>query len=266
MGMLDFLFESDVKTKALPATSASQQALEKSISQYLTGFVGKGAEPYPGQLPGTADVPELFTKAYEQYASQIGRGDITTAMKDLISGKPAYTFDPATTTKAWQETYATPLMQTWEETIMPMVESQYNIPGGFYSTRKGLGVSRAASEFYGGQVAPTLYGSLQAGEQRGFESAEAAAGRRPGALGLPFEQFTQAAQAAGAKMGLDEKQLTAAFNEFLRTRAEPGWAAGAGMGLSTAGTVDYTAFREPSIFEQAAPMVGAGIGAYAAFM
>ncbi len=252
MGMFDFLFKGDIQKEAAPRISGGQQELLDSITSWLKPQVGKGAQPYPGQLPGTAAVPELFTKAYEQYASQIGRGDVTSAMRDLISGKPAYTFDPAATTKAWQQTYATPMMQTWEQTVMPMVESQYNIPGGFYSTRKGLGVGRAASEFYGGQVAPTLFGALQAGEQRGFESTEAAAGRRPGALGLPFEQFTQAAQAAGAKMGLDEKQLTAAFNEFLRTRAEPGWAVQTGGQLAGMPTMDWAAFREPSIFEQAA--------------
>ena len=121
---------------------------------------------------------------------------------------------------------------------MPMLEEQYNVPGGFYSTRKGMGISRAAGEFFGGQVAPTLYGSLQAGEQRGFESTEAAAARRPAALGLPGQQFAQAAQVAMAKMGLDENQLTAAFNEFLRTRSEPGWATTAGVGIATTPTME----------------------------
>lgn len=223
-------------TTSDPTTSRTQRELERAISGYLLKYVGKGAEDYPGQLPGTADVPELFSQAYDWYAEQMGKGDISSAISDLISGKPAYTFDPKETIKTWEETYASPIMETWKSTVMPALEQQYNIPGAFYSTRKGMGVGRAAGEFYGGQVAPTLYGSLQAGEQRGFESAEAAAARRPAALGLPGQQFAQAAQVAMAKMGLDESQLTAAFNEFLRTRAEPGWAVTGGTGLAVAPT------------------------------
>ncbi len=251
------------KVLSLPTTSASQQDLEKTITEYLKRYVGVGAEPYPGQLPGTAETPELFTRAYEQYASQFGGEGTTRAISDLIAGKPAYTFDPQATTKAWEETYATPLMQTWQRTVVPMLEQQYNVPGGFYSTRKGLGVGRATSDFYGGQVAPTLYGSLQAGQQRGFESGEAAAARVPGALGLPGQQFAQAAQVAGAKMGIDEQRLTSLFNEFLRTRAEPGWATQAGAGLAVAPTREnlYIAGGD-SLGQTLGQLGGMALGAY----
>ncbi len=262
MGMFDFLFEGETNAMALPSTSATQQQLESAISRFLTGSVGKGAEAYPGQLPGTAAVPELFTQAYGQYASQFGNVETQKAISDLISGKPAYQFDPGATAKAWEETYSTPIMAAWQSAVAPILEEQYNVPGGFYSTRKGLGIGRAASEFYGGQVAPTLFSALQAGEQRGFQSLEAAAGRQPGAIGLPGQQFAEAAQVAMSKMGLDEKQLSALFNEFLRTRAEPGWATGAGAQLSTASTVDWAVTQEPSIASQLAPLVGMAAGGY----
>ena len=120
--------------------SKTQQELEKTISGYLSEYIGKGAEAYPGQLPGTADVPGLFTQAYERYASQFGGEGISTAISDLIAGKPAYTFDPRETIKTWEETYASPIMETWKSTVMPALEEQYNIPGAFYSTRKGMGI------------------------------------------------------------------------------------------------------------------------------
>ncbi len=259
------LFGDDSKGKvlSLPTTSASQQDLEKTITQYLRQYVGVGAEAYPGQLPGTAETPELFTRAYEQYASQFGGEGQTRAISDLIAGKPAYTFDPDATIKAWESTYATPLMDMYKKTVLPMIESQYNIPGGFYSTRKGLGVGRATSEFYGGQVAPTLYGSLQTGMQRGFESGEAAAARQPAALGLPGQQFAQAAQVAMSKLGLDETRLTSLFNEFLRTRAEPGWATQAGAGLAVAPTREnlYIAGGD-GLGETLGTLGGMALGAY----
>ncbi len=255
----DKLFESDIQMDAAPRITGEQQDLLKSIIGWLKPQVGRGAEPYPGQLPGTADIPDLFNRAYEQYAAQFGGEGQTRAISDLIAGKPAYTFDPEATTKRWESTYANPIMETWKKTVMPALEQQYNVPGGFYSTRKGLGISRAANEFYGGQVAPTLFGALQAGQQRGFESGEAAAARRPGALGLPGQQFGQAAQVAGARMALDEQQLSALFNEFLRTRAEPGWAAQTGGQLAGMPTMDWAAFRQPSIVEQVAGPATAGL-------
>ena len=56
-------FEGDIKMKAAPKTTKEQQDLLKSIISWLSPQIGKGAEAYPGQLPGTADVQinkELF--------------------------------------------------------------------------------------------------------------------------------------------------------------------------------------------------------------
>ncbi len=264
MGVFDFLFEGDTDTQSLSTTSPSQQGLEKAISEFLQANIGKGAQPYPGQLPGTAEVPGLFNTAYQQFESQFGGAESQQAISDLISARPGFTFDPGATASRWEETYSTPVMNAWRDTVAPILENQYNIPGGFYSTRKGTGVSRAANEFYGGQVAPTLFTALQQGEQRGFESKEAALGRQPAALGLPGQQFQQAANVAMAKLGLDERELTAMFNEFLRTRAEPGWAVGAGAGFSTAGTRENVVTTSPSLFEQFAPVLGGLAGGWAA--
>lgn len=251
------------ETVSVPSLSAEQRALSKVLGPYLTGMVGKPAAAYPGQLPGTADVPELFSQAYDWYADQFGAGDVSSAISDLVSGKPAYTFDPKETIKTWEETYASPIMETWKSTIAPILESEYNIPGAFYSTRKGMGIGRAAGEFYGGQVAPTLYSSLQAGEQRGFESTEAAAARQPSALGLPGQQFAQAAQVAMAKMGLDERQLTAAFNEFLRTSPEASpWMQSQLAYLGTPMVDTFAYDKYPGLIEQIISGGAQGAGAY----
>ncbi len=231
--------KGSVETK--PTTSASQQALEKAISEYLQKNVGKGAAPYGGDL--TAPVPEEFGAAYEQFMGGMGRTDIASATRDLIAGVPAYAYKPGVTAKTWRETYAAPIMESWRATVLPMLEEQYNIPGGFYSTEKGKGVARAASEFYSGQVAPSLWQAQQADVQRGFESGEAAAGRRQAATAMPFEQFTRYATAAQMKQAQLQTPLTAAYQEYLRTRAEPGWAVSAGMGQSTAQTQENIAFQ-----------------------
>jgi len=116
-------------------------------------------------------------------------------------------------------------MDAYREHVLPGIKEGFNIPGVMYSRGAGRGVGRIAGDFYGQHVAPTLFSSLQAGERMGFESAEAAAGRRPAALGLPAMQFAQQAGVAGALQQQEQARLSALYNEFLRTRAEPGWAA-----------------------------------------
>jgi len=266
MGLFDAisgLFESDIKSKALPSTSKTQQELEKAISEWLTPIIGKAAPTYPGQL--VADMPELFTDAFRDYEEAFG-GDIgelsRATISNLIAGKPAYTFDPTTTAERWQETFASPVMAAWRENVLPAVKEGFNLPGVLYSRGRGQGVAKEASRFYGTYVAPSLYASLEAGEQRGFQSVEEAAGRRAEALGLPYQQFAQAAGVATAAQRVEQDPLTAAYREYLRTVAEPGFAATLGAGVALQPTVDYAAFREPSMIEQIAMLMGgAGAGA-----
>lgn len=260
MGWFDFLFESDVESESFSTLSGPQQMLMGEVSEFLKPFIGKGAEPYAGKL--TADIPKLFTEAYQKYETAMG-GDvgaaIAAATRDLIAGKPAYIFDPEVTAKRWEETYAGPVMEAWREHVLPGIKEGFNIPGVAYSRGRGRGVGRAASGFYGEYVAPTLYSSLEAGEARGVESAEAAAKRQMEATSMPFQQFVQTAGVSGTFQQLLQQQLNAQYQEFLRTRAEPGWAVNTAMQFMTQPTVDTAAFREPSMIEQIA-MLAAGVG------
>lgn len=207
--------------RIVPLTSESQRALEAQISKWLGEQIKGGAVTYPGEL--VADVPELFTKAYEQFEEAFA-GELGTmseaAIRDLISGKPAYTFDPLRTTTQWQETYAGPVMETWKETVLPAVREGFNIPGVAYSRARGREVGRAAGEFYGQYVAPSLFTALQTGEQMGFQSAEAAEARRMPALGLPVQRFAGAAGVAGTLQEQYQKELTATYQDWLRARGE----------------------------------------------
>lgn len=61
----------------------------------------------------------------------------------------------------WKKDFATPVMEMWQETIQPMVEEGYNLPGSFYSRSKGEGVQREREQFYSQQVSPTLFSALE---------------------------------------------------------------------------------------------------------
>ncbi len=207
--------------RIVPLTSTSQRALEKYISEWLTSQMEAGPELYPGQL--TAGTPELYTSAYDDYERALA-GDLGTltdaTIRQLISGEPAYTFEPEDVTERWRETYAGPVMETWKDVVLPGIKEGFNIPGVAYSRARGRGVGRASGEFYGQYVAPTLFTALQTGEEMGFRSAELAAGRQMPALELPFQQFVQTAGVAETLQAQIQKPLTALYQDWLRSRGE----------------------------------------------
>ncbi len=240
-------FSSAGGSESFSTTSATQQELEKTISEWLTPLIGKKAPTYPGQL--TADMPQLLSDAFSDYASAFGGdlGELSQAtIKNLISGEPAYTFDPAATTRRWEETYANPVMAAWRENVLPGIKEGFNLPGVLYSRDRGRGVAKEASKFYGQYVAPSLYSSLQTGEAMEFQSAEAAAGRRVGALSLPYQQTSQAMGLSLLQQQAEQVPLTALYQEYLRTIAEPGFAATLGTGLATSQTVENVVYQGDS--------------------
>jgi hypothetical protein len=221
----------------------SQKKILKATTEYLLKNIGKGAEGYPGQL--TADIPQLFTDAYERFSKAWGGdlGDVSqTAVRNLISGKPAYEFDPVAKTSQWRETYAGPVMAAYEDFALPMIKESWNLPGVAYSRARGEGVAREVGGFYGQYVAPKLFDALQTGEAMGFQSRELAAGRQIQALDLPGRQFAQTAGVAGSLEERLNRKYMADYSEWLRTRGEPGWAIQTAMGYMTQPT--RTAFYE----------------------
>lgn len=228
--------------RLIPKTSETQRALEKAISGFLLKNVGVGAKRFPGEL--TADIPELFSRAYDEFADGRFAGDISAATRDLIRGEPAYTFEPGSATKRWQETYATPVMRTWTDTALPAILEGMNLPGNLtgFSAAPARAAVKAGGEFFGQQVAPKLFdwvsNWLTTGEKLEAYSKEQAAARRLSATALPYQQFLQSAGTARTYQELLQEKLTADKAEFIRTQAEPGWASLAGAQYMTQPTLD----------------------------
>jgi hypothetical protein len=257
------------KSESQPTTSAAQQEVERAVADLLLKGLPQGATPYGGQT--VAGIPDLFTEAYSRLSGELGQGlpqEYMSALDKVIGGTPAYQFDPAATTKRWQETYAGPLMQTWQETVAPMVSEAYNLPGVFSSTLRGQGIGRAAGEFLGGQVAPTLFSSLQQGEQLGAASRESAASRILSGLGmgigletqLPYQQFGQAAGASDMLRSMLNQIYGSQQQEAMRLMPEYNPYMQAAMGFATAPTQQTVATQGYSPWGDIAGMAGMALG------
>jgi len=169
----------------------------------------------------------MFSDAFKALSGSMGQYNslIKDALVGQASGAPAYTFDSGRATGDWSKLYAVPVMQTWRETVLPLISESYNaLPGMAYSAARGKGIEGAANQYYTENVAPSLYNWLQTGEQMGFQSAENAASRQLTAanqLGsYDYNQFLNAAGASSMMQSAEQQELTAKYNEFLRTTAE----------------------------------------------
>jgi hypothetical protein len=215
---------SESKTKTVSSLSAEQQSLSKMLGPYLQSLMKQGASPYGGQL--VADIPDLFTSAYNLLGSRAGlyNKDIYGALRADASGLPAWQWDEGRTAKQF-ENFAIPTMNTWRQTVMPLVREQYNsVPGGLYSRDRASGIVNTANEYYGRYVQPKMYDAYQSDINRAFQSTEAAAARRAPAAQLlsqlPFQQFGGYASAADIMRQYRQAPLTAQYQEFLRTSPE----------------------------------------------
>ncbi len=89
------------KTKTGSTINQTQQAGLQEVIDWITPYlrVTTAGSPYPGQL--TADIPQSFLDAYGEFTE--GRYDDVSGqtIQDLISGKPAYEFDPVKTAARW---------------------------------------------------------------------------------------------------------------------------------------------------------------------
>jgi len=157
-------------TKTVSSLSPEQREALNTVFEWASPYLKSttAGATYPGQL--VAETPDLFNLAYKHYAGgQYGELE-TQAIKDLMSGKPAYEFSPVKTATSWRETYAEPAMQAWRETVAPIVKETMNMPGTYYSRGTSDYLAQKAGEFYGSKIAPSLYSSLISQEAMGAQS------------------------------------------------------------------------------------------------
>lgn len=225
MGFLSDIMGTESEATAVSTLSPWQQKMEKEIYQTLKGKTGQPATAYEGQL--TAEVPSLFTSAYNALAGRTGSYYDTIASSLLrdVNAQPAFSFDPASITQEWKEQFAIPAMETYRQVVDPIVREGFNVtPGGFYSSAAGRGIGRAATDYYGSYVQPTLFQALQTARGQAFESGENAAARSQTATSaltnLPAQTFAGAAGAADIARGYEQERLDALRSEFLRTTPE----------------------------------------------
>ncbi|KKN28255.1 hypothetical protein LCGC14_0856100 [marine sediment metagenome] len=236
------LMSTPSKTKSVSSLSGGAQDVNAQLAELFKNFLGGGLQsPFGGDL--TAPFPDLFNQAFEQIAGRLGEStDIATkALTRQAQGIPAFAFDEGASTRRFQENFATPLLETYRRDVLPLVEEQFaGIPGGFVSRDRARGVTNELNRFVRQTIEPRLFETFQAGEERAFQSGEAAAARVPGAVGqlvgLPGQEFSTFAGAASVFQSAQQLPLTAALGEYRNLLASA-------LGFSGTPTQDTAVFQ-----------------------
>lgn len=254
------------KSTPLPTINEAQQRALGAVSDFVTPRIGTGATPFPDQL--TADVPDLVGQAFDRFANQ-DRSLSTEereSLSGLATGQSFFDSDPEQIIQDWREKFANPLTSYYNEFVRPEVREEFNVPGGFNTSERAEGVSRSFNEFFGSQVAPTLFQAQENERQRAFAAQSQASQQQLPALqfsqNLPSLELSQAFGASAGRQAFDQPELTARYNEFLRTALENDPFTRIATGFSTTPTQD-TVFQ-PAVSQLDKTLAFAGTVAQAA--
>jgi len=255
MGFLDNLFGSKQKVKPVSTLSAEQREIEKQVGPLIGQVLQRGATPLRGEL--FAEMDPLFNQAFAQLSRDAlsAFGTTSDVLRTVATGGAEALVPFSQTARAFEESFATPMMETWRRTVLPVVESAFSaVPGGFFSTQRARDVEESANRFFSENIMPRYYDAYQAALGRAPLQVSAAQ-----ALGeVPFARFERIAGATDVERALRQAAITADQQEQLRLMAErnPGFAlAMQYMGIPTMENV-VTPAQQGQLF----PMLAGGAG------
>jgi len=178
-GIVHSIFGGGSKTKQYPTLSPEQLKLLNKWDTYLTGQIGKGVIPYPGEIYAQSnplyskyfgelgDLSDLAKTTKSEYGSAISKNKSLSdylmnlsketindymnspirafqqgALINALSGAPSYLITPEMTNEIYNLRVKNPAMQNWQTEIIPQIEEQYGGAGALSSS----GLNRALSE------------------------------------------------------------------------------------------------------------------------
>ena len=187
-------------------TPQQQATLNWAMSQMRGGVPG-----YTGQT--TAGAAPLQTQTFDLISQILGGGGQVGAGQDALADllKP---FDPTSTNQYFQQSVQAPALRTWEQDILPKIRESFIGQNAGSSSAANRAIASSGSDL-ASNLSSTLGNLL-------FQSEQSALGRRQSAIDQILPMLTGQANlglsAGGAQQGINQNQLTGAYQEFLRTQ------------------------------------------------
>jgi len=272
MGFLSDLFlgkQTEPSVQQFETLNPQQKSLMKALGPYLRGQIGKGVQPYTGQV--VAGMTPEETATLQRMRGAVGgqtplAPELTSAYQTLLSGKPAFEIDPQRTEDLYQS-IAGPAYREFKERTMPLINEAYAGPG-FWSESRSRAIGREAGnlqEAMLGKRAELYYadelarrGELSAARNRMMQAAPGAAGFGRYQREIPFLEQQRLMQQEALPRMLDQAQLDWNYRDFLRTRPEANPALEYAMqilGIPMIGYMGFEGTQQPGILGS---LIGAG--------
>jgi hypothetical protein len=236
--------------------TGSQTKLFDQVAKYIGERLPGGATEYTGKT--LADIPQEFLDAVESYKSFSSGVDnnLMSAVNQMLSMKPAFSYNEKESADYWNTAFATPALATWESQVRPTLEEGFS--GNMFNTRAIQAVAKEKSDFYGSTILPALYSGQMADRQAGITSLENAFNRGYSmSTALPSIKsglFASDNLVSSSIQQQEQAKLTDTYNRFLRGTDENNPWVQMALSLSTGAQPVYDNY-----VQQGTDWLGAGI-------
>lgn len=163
-GVGDVLFgsEKEVSTQKTPRLTPEQMELLKKLSSQVSGQVGKGIDPYSGELSaGPSKLQDTLFSILEGRQPGLINALTNYGQEQLTQDE---TYDQGAAKEYWQQSFVEPAKQQfWDDTI-PQLQEQFAGQGALSSGGFNRAVADAAADMntqLGGKLGEILYQGKQ---------------------------------------------------------------------------------------------------------
>lgn len=190
MGMFDGLFGGgdgpETEKFTMPLLTPEQQSVLSSLNGVLSGQIGKGVPPYPGQLyagpsnlqkqafasPTYGVVDNLLMKALNNWNPTQDVQNAQAQGKNVLDMATA-NFDPAASREQWRTQFVDPAMAQFKQETVPAIMEQYAAKNAADSGALNRSLGRAGvnlSTNLSSQLSNLLFNAEEAQKNRQMQS------------------------------------------------------------------------------------------------
>jgi len=233
------LFGDDPKLDLISLLTPGQQGLLDQLTKLLGGQMGEGITPYEGQM--VAGESGLQKDVFD-LLGESGMGMLESALQP---------FDPESATQYWEKSVKAPMMETWEEDIIPEIMEPFAGMGALSSGGLNRALARSGKELTTG-LGATLADIL-------FRAEESHKGRQFGAI----PQIMSVLGAGGTQRGIEQERLTEPFTKWQMSQpwASP-WLSMLGPALGTRAYEPVVSGGSSGLLDALLPAAGTAAGGW----
>lgn len=212
--------QSKQTTKATPGYFGLPQSIGgagEELGTYLQSQIGKKAKPYGGQFVAPMSgyesgiLDDLFPM---DLGRDFGAADY---LESILGGSE---LGPTAEMESFIDVAQRPVREAWDEQVMPGLRTAAGRAGALTGTQFPDVMETAGRDFareLGGISTNIAYPAMEAARGRRMQ----AAGLAPQIAGMPVDMANRAMGLAGVPRGIEQGNLSALYQDFLRQEGQP---------------------------------------------